>query len=141
MSAEPDGARGTNWWSVGLWAAQIALALAFGASGVTKLFQPVETLAAAMEWVAHSPPALVRFIGFAELAGAVGMILPAATLILPWLTPLAALGFAVIEILAIGVHAALGETAETLAFNLVLLGLSAFVIWGRTQKVVTSSRS
>ena len=55
--------------------------------------------------------------------------------------PLAALGFAVIEILAIGVHAALGETAETLAFNLVLLGLSAFVIWGRTQKVVTSSRS
>ena len=70
MSAEPDGARGTNWWSVGLWAAQIALALAFGASGVTKLFQPVETLAAAMEWVAHSPPALVRFIGFAELAGA-----------------------------------------------------------------------
>ena len=69
-----------------------------------------------------------------ELAGALGMILPAATRILPWLTPLAALGFAVIQVLAIGTHALLGETAQTLPINLVLLALSLFVAWGRMRK-------
>ena len=61
-----------------------------------------------------TPEWLVRFIGVVEFLGALGMILPALTRILPWLTPLAALGFAVIQVLAIGTHAALGEIAMTL---------------------------
>ena len=36
-------------------------------------------LAAQMAWVGSVPPALVRFIGAAELAGAIGLILPALT--------------------------------------------------------------
>jgi len=52
---------------------------------------------------------LVRFVGFAELAGAIGVILPAATRILPWLTPLATLGFATIQVLAMGLHVMCGE--------------------------------
>lgn len=140
MTVEPRAQRKLDWWNIGLWAAQVALALVFGASGVMKLLQPVDALAASMEWVAHVPAALVRFIGFAELAGAIGMILPVATRILPRLTPLAALGFAIIQVLAIGVHAWLGDLAESIPLNLALLGLSLFVIWGRTRKAVVQPR-
>lgn len=125
---------GRNWWGISLWVAQILLALAFGAAGLMKLFQPIEALGAMMNWVNVSPAWLVRFIGFVEIAGALGMILPAATRILPWLTPLAALGFAVIQVLAIGTHASLGETAQSLPANLVLLALSLLVLWGRWKK-------
>jgi uncharacterized membrane protein YphA (DoxX/SURF4 family) len=129
-----------NWWSIGLWVAQVLLALAFGSAGVMKLFMPIADLSAQMNWVTVTPDWLVRFIGFAELAGGLGMILPAATRILPWLTPLAALGFAVIQVLAIGTHASLGETAMTLPINLVLLALSLFVAWGRWRKAPIAPR-
>ncbi|MCC5621586.1 DoxX family protein [Nostoc sp. CHAB 5715] len=133
-------ATGRNWWSIGLWVAQILLAVAFGGAGIMKLFQPIEALGAMMNWVNVSPELLVRFIGLVEIAGALGMILPALTRILPGLTPLAALGFAVIQVLAIGVHAWLGETAMSLPMNLVLLALSLFVLWGRTRKAPISPR-
>ncbi|MFU0506337.1 DoxX family protein [Pseudaminobacter sp. NGMCC 1.201702] len=141
MAIQQRAVRKIDWWNIGLWAAQLVLALVFGSAGVMKLFMPIETLGTSLNWVTHSPALLVRFIGFVELAGAIGMILPAATRILPWLTPLAALGFAVIQVLAIGVHASLGELALSLPLNLALLALSAFVIWGRTRKSVVTSRS
>ncbi len=137
--AMSSGAR-RNWWSIGLWVAQVLLALVFGAAGVMKLMTPIADLGAMMNWVTVSPEALVRFIGFVELAGALGMILPALTRILPFLTPLAALGFAVIQVLAIGTHAALGETASTLPMNLVLLALALFVAWGRWKKAPIGPR-
>jgi len=128
------GWAGLDWWTLTLWGAQILLAIAFGGAGLMKLSQPIEALGAMMSWVNHSPDWLVRFIGFAEVAGALGMILPALTRIAPFLTPLAALGFVVIQVLAIGVHASLGETAGSLPINLVLLALSLFVAWGRWKK-------
>lgn len=131
---------GRNWWAIGLWVVQVLLTLAFGAAGVMKLFMPIADISGQMAWAAASPEWLVRFIGFAELAGAIGMVLPAATRILPWLTPLAGLGFAVIQVLAIGVHATRGETAMTLPVNLVLLALSLFVAWGRWRKAPIASR-
>ena len=51
--------------------------------------------------------------------------------ILPWLTPLAAIGLSLIQVLAIGFHARRNETAKSLPMNLVLLALSLFVLWGR----------
>jgi hypothetical protein len=134
MTDATVGRSGWNWWSIGLWAAQILLALGFGSAGVMKLFMPVADLGVQLNWVTVTPEWLVRFIGAAELAGGLGMILPAVTRILPWLTPLAAAGFAVIQVLAIGTHASLGETAMTLPVNLVLLALSLFVLWGRWRK-------
>jgi uncharacterized membrane protein YphA (DoxX/SURF4 family) len=131
---------GRNWWSIGLWVVQVLLALAFGSAGVMKLFMPIADISTQMAWAAASPEWLVRFIGFVEIAGALGMILPAATRILPWLTPLAGLGFAIIQVLAIGVHAARGETAMSLPVNLVLLALSLFVAWGRWRKAPIAPR-
>ena len=140
MTDVTSGAAGRNWWTIGLWVAQVLLALMFGAAGVMKLLQPIEALGAMMTWVTVTPELLVRFIGFVELAGALGMILPAIARILPLLTPLAALGFAIIQVLAIGVHASLGETAASLPANLILLALSIFVAWGRTRKAPISPR-
>lgn len=138
--AMTGGAR-RNWWTIGLWVAQVLLALMFGAAGVMKLMTPIADLGAMMNWVTVSPEALVRFIGFVELAGALGMILPALTRIMPFLTPLAAAGFAVIQVLAIGTHASLGETASSLPINLVLLALALFVAWGRWQKSPIAPRN
>lgn len=128
------GEKTRNWWNIGLWALQALLAVAFGGAGFMKTFMPMADLAVQMNWVTVTPDWLVRFIGIAELAGALGMILPAATRVLPWLTPLAALGFAVIQVLAIGTHASLGELAMVLPANLVLLALSLFVAWGRWRR-------
>lgn len=58
------------------------------------------------------PRGLTNFIGVAELLGGLGLLLLAAlTGILPWLTPLAATGLALIMILAAGFHAMREEQA------------------------------
>jgi len=121
--------------NIALWAVQILLAIAFGAAGGAKAFMPLGELALQMSFVADSPAILVRFIGIVEIAGALAMILPALTRILPILTPLAALGFVIIQALAIPVHASYGELAQMLPVNLTLLALSAFVVWGRWKKL------
>jgi uncharacterized membrane protein YphA (DoxX/SURF4 family) len=132
---------GRNWYNIIFWVLQILLALMFGMAGYAKLLQPMAALSEmGMHFVETTPEWLVRFIGVAEIAGALGMILPAATRILPLLTPLAALGFAVIQVLAIGVHAMRGETAMTLPINLVLLALSLIVLWGRWKKAPIAAR-
>jgi len=53
------------------------------------------------------------------------------TFILAWLTPLAAAGLSLVQILAIGFHGRRGETARSLPINLILLALSLFVLWAR----------
>lgn len=115
-----------NTW---LWVAQILLALLFGWAGYMKTFRPIASLAPMMGW-APSMPRLTRFIGVMEILGALGMLLPIPTNILPWLTPLAAIGFVVIQVLAMGVHLRRGE-AKVLPMNVVILALSLFVVWGR----------
>lgn len=113
-----------------LWIAQVILFLAFGAAGYLKVARPITALARTMSWVADAPPALVRFVGVSELAGAVGVLVPAATRIEPWLTPLAAVGLLLVMLLAIPVHVKKGELAQMGAP--ILLGLlAAFVAWGR----------
>jgi len=116
--------------TIALWIAQILLALANGFAGFMKTFRPIPDLTAMMKWPGEYPAALTRFIGIVELLAAAGLILPAATGILPWLTPLAALGVAAIQVLAIGFHAMRGETQQTIIANLILLGLSLFILWG-----------
>jgi len=121
--------------NIALWVAQILLALVFGMAGFMKLTMPIPELASMMTWPGNVPTWLVRFIGFAELAGAIGVILPAATRIQPNLTPLAALGFAVIQVLAIPVHISQGDIAMVGPINIILFALAVFVVWGRYRKL------
>lgn len=127
-------------WTIALWVVQILLAVAFGLAGVMKLFLPIPDLATMLKWPGDVPVGLVRFIGAAELAGGLGVLLPALTRILPGLTPLAALGFIIIQMLAIPFHASRGELAIALPLNLILLTLSCFVFWGRWKKAPVAPR-
>lgn len=127
-------------WNIGLWIVQVVLAGVYAMAGFMKLSQPIEALVASgMSYAGDYPELLTRFIGTMELLGAIGIILPAATRILPRLTPLAAVGFALIQVLAMGVHISRGEFM-VLPMNLVLLALALFVIWGRTRKAPVSAR-
>lgn len=112
-----------------LWVVQVLLALAFGMAGYMKLTMPIVELAAnGMGFVNHTPEGLVRFIGVAEILGALGLILPSALSIKPFLTPIAAIGIAVIMLLSIKEH--LSQNEPVIA-NIVLLLLATFVAWAR----------
>jgi hypothetical protein len=65
-----------------------------------------------------------------ELLAAIGLVLPAATGILPWLTPLAAAGLALVMLLAAITHLRRKEP-RAVVVNAVLFALSAFVAWQR----------
>lgn len=129
-----------NKWNIGLWVAQVILAAVYVMAGFMKLTQPIDALVASgMAYAGDYPELLTRFIGTMEVLGAIGIILPAATRIAPFLTPLAALGFSAIQVLAIGLHSMRGEF-QVLPVNLVLLSLSLFVLWGRSRKAPISPR-
>ncbi len=123
-----------------LWVAQIALAVLYGFTGFMKSTQPIADLAAMMVWPGDVPAAFVRFVGAAELAGALGLILPSAARIAPWLTPLAAAGLLVLQLLAMLFHISRGEF-YVLPMNVVLAGLAAFVLWGRMNAAPVQPRA
>jgi putative oxidoreductase len=140
MTDTTIGGNGRNLWTTGLWAAQALLAAFYGFAGFNKLSQSMESLGAmGMSYALDYPELLTRFIGTMEILGAIGLILPALTRIMPRLTPLAALGFSVIQVLAMGVHISRGEFM-VLPMNLVLLALSLFVLWGRERKAPIAAR-
>jgi uncharacterized membrane protein YphA (DoxX/SURF4 family) len=119
-----------NTW---LWIAQIILGVFFLAAGYLHAFTSIDQAAKIAAWIGSAPSALVRFIGLAELAGALGVLLPAATRIKPWLTPLAAAGLGLIMLFAMPVHIARGEV-DMLGRNVAALAIAAFVAWGRTTR-------
>lgn len=133
------GARRSKALHVALWIAQALLALAFGMAGVMKTTQPISDLAAKMVWPGAVPPGLVRFIGASELAGALGLVLPAATRVKPFLTPLAAAGLVTVMLLAMAFHLSRGEGAA-LPMNLGFAALAGFVAWGRFKRAPIQSR-
>jgi uncharacterized membrane protein YphA (DoxX/SURF4 family) len=116
--------------NVFLWILQAVLALMFAMAGFQKATQPKDKLVTRLPWVADFSQGTVRFIGIAELAGALGLILPAATGIAPVLTPLAAAGLAVIMVLAAITHARRKEPGA-IAFNAVLFVVAVVIAWGR----------
>lgn len=119
---------------IALWVLQVLLAFAFLGAGLTKLTQPIEALlAGGMTFVQYMPEGLVRFIGLAEVAGALGLVLPAASRIQPQLTPIAAASLTLVMLLAVLTHVVLGEWGA-IAPPLVLGALSASVAWGRWAK-------
>ena len=116
--------------SIALWVVQALLAAAFLVSGTTKLSQPKEKLLKNMAWVEDFSQPTVRIIGALEILGAIGVVVPALTGILPWLTPLGALGLVLLMLGAALTHLRRTEYGYII-MNAVLLVLAAFVVWGR----------
>lgn len=117
-----------------LWVIQGLLAVVFLAAGGMKLAQPIDTLSKRLPWVLAVPPAFVRFIGAAEVLGAIGLIVPLATNILPWLTPTAAGGLVLVQLSAAAFHTSRHETNQVPG-NIVLLVIAAFILIGRTTLI------
>lgn len=113
-----------------LWVVQGLLALAFLLAGAMKSSQPLDKLGKQMSWVNGTPATIVRLIGIAELLGAIGLIVPELTGILPWLTLAAAAGLAVIMVGAVFTHIAHKEYSG-IAPGFILLLLLVLVLVGR----------
>jgi DoxX-like family len=109
--------------SITLWIMQILLAAMFAFAGGRKLVSE--------EAKKHLGRTLAIFIGAAEVAGAIGLIAPLATGILPQLTAVAAVSLAAVMVLAAGYHLRRGDGARQTTPALVLLLLTAFVAYGR----------
>ncbi len=116
--------------NVFLWILQGLLALIFLATGTLKIVRSKEQLAAWMGWVENTPQSVVRLIGIMEILGAVGLILPSITGILPWLSPLAATGLAMTMVGATLTHYQRHEMSK-IGLTILLLFLSLFVVVGR----------
>lgn len=114
-----------------LWVAQIILALMFLMAGLAKLLQPYEKVKEKMTFAEDFSPTIVKLIGLVEVLGAIGVVLPAVTHILPWLTPLAAAGLILTMLGAIATNLRLQSGFSHVATNLVLLALALFVVYGR----------
>ena len=83
-----------------------------------------------LPWVKDLPRAVVILDGAMEILGALGVILPRLTGILPLLTPVAAAGLALIMAVAISLHVRRKESSAVGLTGLLLL-LAAFVAYGR----------
>jgi len=112
--------------AVALWIVQGLLALIFLWAGGMKLALPLDRLTGPVPL----PGLFVRFIGVAEVLGAIGLILPGLLRIRPGLTPLAAAGLVIIMLGAIVFTVASGDVVQVL-IPLVVGLLAALVAYGR----------
>ena len=118
--------------NIALWIAQGLLAALYLLVGSMKTFQPAKVRAnSRMTWAHGQPDQYIRFVGIPEVLGGLGLILPLLTGILPWLTVLAAIGLTLIQVLAIFQEHLPRKEYQSIPLNVVLLGLSIFVVIGR----------
>ncbi len=112
-----------------LWIVQYVLAVAFIGGGLIVL-KSHDVLKADMAWANDFSSGFVKFIGAAEWAAALGLVLPGLTGIAPILTPLAAVGLVGIMLGAAATHLRRSEIPMVVP-PMVLAALAAFVAYGR----------
>lgn len=121
-----------------LWICQIFLAIAFSYSGFMKSFKDREYLVSiGQTGVDGLSYPLIRFIGITEILGVIGIIVPWLTKILPVLTPVTALCFAIIMVFAAPIHYKRKELTSV-GVNVVLFFISVFVAYMRFLQLPTS---
>ena len=122
----------SNRLNLALWIVQGLLAALFLFAGSTKLIVPIDVL---MSMGSPNqivlPGWFIRFIGVAEVLGAIGLILPRLVHIRPRLTPLAATGLVIIMIGATSLTWVADGPAPA-SFPMVVGLLAGFVTYGRS---------
>ncbi len=114
-----------------MWVATGFLAVAFLGAGTYKLSQPKERLATSgTGWVEDFSPVTIKLIAAAELAGAIGLVLPPLVGIAAVLSPIAAACLALTMLGAVLVHLRRREFRGLIP-ALVLMFLAIFVAVGR----------
>jgi uncharacterized membrane protein YphA (DoxX/SURF4 family) len=117
--------------SVVLWIVQVLLGLAFLGAGILKVTKSRQELEPAMPWVEDVGDGTLRLIGVLEMLAATGLLVPPVTGIAPILSPVAAVGLAVLMVLATLTHVRRHEIAPNGVVTVALLAMAAFVAWGR----------
>ena len=110
-----------------LWILQLLLAAAFLAHGLLFLSPPPEI---AVQMNESLPRWFQLFLGVAEVAAAVGLILPGLTRMWPWLVTWAAVGIMIVMISATIWHVARAEYSSA-AVTMVLLAMASFLAYMR----------
>ncbi len=113
-----------------LWALQAVLAAVFLATGLNKAIRPKARMVAMSSWWQSWPAGAIKALGVAELFGVVGLLLPWATGIAPVLTPLAAIGLAIVLVGAAATHLRHREY-RVVPVVLVLLAAAIVIAVGR----------
>ncbi len=118
-----------------LWTLQGWLAMFFIAAGYAKLTEPMANLIDLMKWPALAPENMVRGLGVAEIILAVLVLAP----LVSWkhgrpLLVTAAAGLLALEVIMMALHAVGLEFGLALT-NLVLIGITAPVLWYRAREV------
>ncbi|MEO0565840.1 MAG: DoxX family protein, partial [Chloroflexota bacterium] len=116
-----------------LWVLQVLVALFFIAAVGGRYLQPWEAVInnPMTAWAADIPPLLLVVISLLEVAGAIGLILPAVTGIRPELTAWAAVGLCLTMIGAAIFHITRGEIVPSVLLNLMWAAFCGFIAYGR----------
>lgn len=116
---------------IALWIGQVLLAILFLQVAYLHTMRWEQAITRPrMVWLRDIGPRGRLGIGFLEAAGGVGVIAPAVSGILVWLTPLAALGLTLLMVSAIVFHVVRHEYPN-IVINVILGALAAFVAYGR----------
>ena len=118
-----------------LWTLQGWLAMFFIGAGYAKLSEPMANLVDLMRWPALVAPNMVRGLGLAEILLALLVLTP----LVSWkhgrpLLVMAASGLLALEVVMLGLHAT-GMDAGPAVTNLVLIAMTAPVLWMRAREV------
>jgi hypothetical protein len=109
---------------IAYWIVAALLALLSVGPGMLKLIRPkaaIRSMGAPFAWTDDFAQWQIKAIGAAEVLGAIGVLVPMATGILPVLSPIAALGLAILQAGAFVVHVRRGELPVA---NMVIFALA-----------------
>ncbi len=112
------------------WIVTTLVVLIFLAGGLMKLIQPREKLEPFMNCVADMKMSTVRTIGLLEVLGAIGLILPHLTNVLPRLSVAAAAGLTLTVSAGATVHLRRGDGVSAITPNIVIAALSVVALFG-----------
>src|SRR5487761_2198429 len=120
---------------IGYWILAGALALSNLFAAGRKFARTKEQLhSSGQAWVEDFSPRAIKWIGAAELLGAIGLILPPLTHIAPVLGPIAAIGLAVLQVGAAITHVRRHEyrmlsANVPLVILAVVVAVLGFILW------------
>lgn len=119
-----------------IWVLQVLAALAFVGAGSMKLVTPKPQLRnnPQMGWTQDFSDGAISAIGAAEVAGGIGLVAPAATGLLPFLTPAAGAGLGALMAGAAWTHVRRGEPPFA-PLVLGVLAVAAGVLRARRSRV------
>ena len=119
--------------NIGLWILQVCLSLLFITFGYMKLVKSKDELKGidTLHYVDDFSERNLKLIGILEVLGAIGLVLPQLTGILPWLVTLSSFGLVLTMLVAMIVHLRRGDGLKSVMINIILLLMSSFITYGR----------